>query len=537
MKIENIRHEFPEMPEEMRAMIRDKVAEQLADGEAMADECRDAVKKSAAGRRGRKNQRHPKRLAVLVLAATVVLGTTAFAGARLYQMYSERVGQYGMRTTVEMGGSQMDADEYTNTENTNAAMLSGGEAAGTESTVQQGADAKAAGETEAVKKYENATIKAGYLPEGMVEAPGGYSWYYEDTPRVGISAILYELEEGDTFEVVDTDVISSESIDVNGHEGVYLTRQVYSTGTAFDRIIYVTYPEADLVLQLYVAENVSQEEALKFAEGIELVELDSPDEKPEKKMSWIDYVKLTLFPETEVYEPKLSVTQEEMKNIRSVGEAFALESYACDENGESMHTEAVTARVAEVQILDNLSLLDPKYIDYYLADQVDEQGNLLPNEIQYVKTGDGIDTTNEILGSETVPQKLVYVSVEYTNTGDIPLYNILFIGNMMKIQETENGYEIFDREKDRGGEDCDKLECSGLASSPEMRYYDTERIGDNNGSNYIEALQPGESTTIHMGFIVNEDELGYLYLNLCGSSGGYEFSQRALETGYVDLRQ
>ena len=40
-----------------------------------------------------------------------------------------------------------------------------------------------------------------------------------------------------------------------------------------------------------------------------------------------------------------------------------------------------------------------------------------------------------------------------------------------------------------------------------------------------------------MAWIVTEEELSMLYLNLDPSGGSYEFSESALKTGYVDIRQ
>lgn len=117
------------------------------------------------------------------------------------------------------------------------------------------------------------------------------------------------------------------------------------------------------------------------------------------------------------------------------------------------------------------------------------------------------------------------------------MYNILFHANLIKIEETAEGFAIFNREAARGGEACNKLSCSGGAYLGEMQYWDVKSSADYNGTNYIDVLQPGETATVHMGFLANEDELGYLYLDLSGSGGAYEFSESSLDNGYVDIRQ
>ena len=62
------------------------------------------------------------------------------------------------------------------------------------------------------------------------------------------------------------------------------------------------------------------------------------------------------------------------------------------------------------------------------------------------------------------------------------------------------------------------------------------RSGGERNNNYIDSILPGETKTVHMGWIVTEEELGSLYLSL-DTYGGLEFSDSSLELGYVDIRQ
>ena len=69
-----------------------------------------------------------------------------------------------------------------------------------------------------------------------------------------------------------------------------------------------------------------------------------------------------------------------------------------------------------------------------------------------------------------------------------------------------------------------------------MTYYSvSEDYG--NGGNYISSLKPGESIQVNMAWIVNENDLDNMYLNLNGDGGAYEFSDSILNTGLVDIRQ
>ena len=64
-----------------------------------------------------------------------------------------------------------------------------------------------------------------------------------------------------------------EEKDINGHKCIFLKRAAHEgLGVDFDRILYVSYPEGNLILQIYTADNVSDEELMKFVEGISLAE-------------------------------------------------------------------------------------------------------------------------------------------------------------------------------------------------------------------------------------------------------------------------
>ena len=46
-----------------------------------------------------------------------------------------------------------------------------------------------------------------------------------------------------------------------------------------------------------------------------------------------------------------------------------------------------------------------------------------------------------------------------------------------------------------------------------------------NGGNYISSIKPDESVQLNMAWIVNENDLENLYLNVTGDGASYEFSE------------
>ena len=51
------------------------------------------------------------------------------------------------------------------------------------------------------------------------------------------------------------------------------------------------------------------------------------------------------------------------------------------------------------------------------------------------------------------------------------------------------------------------------------------------------SIQPGETAAVHMAWIVTEEELDRLYVSLDTYGGAGEFTDTALDMGYVDIRQ
>lgn len=229
MMIEDMKYEVKGMPDEMRKMVESEVQKQM---------------------KGTKKKISTKRIAVAALAATMIVGTTAFAGNQIQQMMIESKAKYGKVTKIQIEETKKNTD------------------------------------------YEIPNVKLSfqYLPEGMVEHEGKYH-FAENGNVGGITPIVYKMDLGDdAFEVLDTDVLSSEKITVGDREGVYIEvavrddKQIWS-----DKKVYIYYPEVHHVLELYIGEDVSKEEALKIAEGAKLTVTDSEDAVD--AWAWSDYIK------------------------------------------------------------------------------------------------------------------------------------------------------------------------------------------------------------------------------------------------------
>lgn len=485
MRVENMREEFPKMPEEMRKMVEWEVARQLKI---------EPPEFAKAGKR--RGWISGKKMVVMGLAATMMMGLTAAAGARIYQMYSEKEGNYGVKTGVTATGTTTDT----------------------------------------IPEVE---IRVGYLPETLYECadlcgPGKYHCKNEEIPHTtGVTLVRWAMDsEGDLKAMQDVNVVEQTEMEINGHEAVYLKKQFLTDSvTNYSRVLYIMYPEMQHIVQMYVSDGVPEEEMIKMAESIELVPTGEAMDEADV-YTWNDAVAQE--EETEVIESKYTASREEMANLHAMGETIPMGVHAETLEGDIIDDAEIQITVTDVQVADDLSLLEKsEYVDEQWKNAVDADGKLEKDTVQYVKSGDGIDRLDEIVKMEEKAQKLVYVTLEYTNTGEQQLQNVHFFHTMLAMEEWGDGYAYCDwiRQQEEGN--WDRMINSGVSSLGEMYYYDIH--GGERGNNYIPGIAPGETVTLHIANIVHEDQLPYLYLDLTGS--GHEFSEQGLENGYVDIRQ
>lgn len=505
-KMKELRDAFPSMPDSIRQMVAAEVKKQTG------------MEKDLP-KTGRKRIR---RTVLLAAASAAVLTSAVAAAVKLGLSFStSQVGRYSLEIKVE--GQKEETDQT--------------EPADTKKETGDGKVIPGTAAWEAPEEVPVVEIKASYIPEGMVSSDDGLKIGYEDSlMQGGISMHTVVMDEEDTGNSLLTEgVADSQQIRVGDHEAVLL--ELVSTEgrqNTYNRRIYVMYPEVWQILAMYVAEDVSLEEALKVAEGISLV--PTGETTPiAQAWTWSDMAA----PDIMVSIPKKTADRSEL-DLHQTGETFTLSRPAENLQGEYISVP-LEVNVSSVQVADDLSLTegwqDSPFRDRWEG-AADETGALLPGQLQYIRTGDGIESVDQVVKTEEIGQKLVYATVEYTNTGEETVQDVLFNGSLMRLIEEGDTFTVYDRSKQEEEQDWDRIEQNGPGGYQEMQYYDVYLTdGKQNGTNYISSIQPGETVTIHMAWIVNEDELEYLFLDLSGGNG-VNFSQdQAGKQVLVDIRQ
>ena len=503
---EQLRQEFPQMPDFIGEMIMAEVARQISgdNDKIKTAQTKDSVTKTGRGQKSRplaKEGRGRRRgflagtgiltRAAVILAAILVCGTTAYAAVKLYLQYNK---DEAYSATIALSGGSLQKE---NTVPTEVAAV---------------------------------TLTIGYMPEGLVPQDKGESSFISETEDYGYA--IGEPLFADSADPLHVSFLQEiELVSVNGRDGLY-TRQNFSDDpTWYWQRVYVLYPEVHRIVSVVGWGRASREELLQIAEGITLVE--TGETVPASSLpAWSEAVANLNEQYAQLTEAageggngvsaRLTATTEEMRNLHRMGEAFPVTP-----------NKSLYAAVTDVQIYDDFSPLTRKdRIPESWPSLLDENGKIGSAVMTYIKPGDGTRTMNETVGTKEQPMKLVCVTVEYQNRTDQDMEEVWFCGALMALEEENGAYRILaDEEAD--GTYGTYLDHSMIGPC-EMAYYDVTGGARNN--NYIPEIGAHESTVVHMAWLVEEEKLDKLFLSVNGDTG-YEFTDAELETGLVDLRK
>lgn len=480
MRLEDMKKNIPETPEFIHMMIQGEVERQLQDTKVIEMQTRRMKKQ--------------KGVRVAAAAAVCILATTsaAYAGGKLYNIHLERQGTYSVTTSIQADGS--------------------------------------AGEIALPEKIHDIDITADYIPEGMEWIDETHLEYPEHNRTGGFSFDSVLMDNDDLGKAVqDANVVEYEERTFGNYEGIYLKYHNLANGGSFDQQIYLLCPDEYRVMIIYIGDDVAKEDAVKVVENLSITENETVIETA-GMYTWSELVS----PEKETGAEITTAVADGDLHVYQIGDTLNLPAFGEDNSGDFME-EPISVRVDSVQVADDLQLLAGKKIPEEWEGATGADRKLVNNTLSYVKSGDGIDSLDEVVKTENTDQKLVYVTVTYTNDSDKEIDHMLYMGTITLMNHEDGKYQIYNP-LEQPGEGYDYVFWDGAADTAEMTYFSvSEEYGD--GGNYIASLKPGESIQVDMAWIVNENDLDQMYLDLNGEGSAYEFTDSVLNTGLVDIRQ
>ncbi|MGM9615918.1 MAG: DUF4367 domain-containing protein, partial [Oscillospiraceae bacterium] len=411
------------------------------------------VMKMANTQHDRKTMRRPARMGALIALAAVLLMGSAFA-AVTYHLHTEPVGDLALAVSIAAEG----------------------DAAGAIAFSGEGAETAFAG----------LDVTPGWLPEGMVLNNGETTkWSYEDNyARGGFSLGYMPLNTGNaTFCELNGDAESQKNLDINGHEAIYIKM----ARDGFNQRMYISYPEFNAVLTIYIGDDVDFDTAVRFAENLTVAAGDYERSAESLEYDGKRYLDAARAIETGVYvntadglqdesetveaSPAQKAAAENMVNAKAVGESFPVSFIDWDRNGNITFLE-LPVKVVDYAIADDTSILrDPSCLDSYIAGLLDENGKLPEDTLRFYVSGNGITTPSSTVVAEQAQQpKLVAVTFEVTNNTDSTISDIIYGGRLLAVEETADGWAEYKPVPESGAVDYDYFSGESWESLEVMCY-------------------------------------------------------------------
>lgn len=278
----------------------------------------------------------------------------------------------------------------------------------------------------------------------------------------------------------------------------------------FGRFGYVFFKGTRNVVEFYVTDDVSDETLNQIIAGMEL----APSEEAEK--DWVDTYDATA--SSSYSEPQPQALGREGLNLYQIGDSFGF-GYGDEDEVKITVNDAWIQNDFEGITTDGIA----RYADY--SEYIDDTGNFYA-DCYWMKYGDGkSEPFSTVAETETQHFNIVVVDFTYDNISDTDLtwdnYKALCI-NMEYFMLV------------------DGVPTDTAKSADGLNAWYTEEVLHGDAGSFFSFSSPnqiskneidlpiGESTTVRMAFLVRDDLLGNLYLNV------NQGSWRALNEDNID---
>lgn len=358
----------------------------------------------------------------------------------------------------------------------------------------------------------------GYMPEGYTLNEKNMYTSADHAHGFSVGAPMY-IDTAETFS--QSYLLNGEKTTIAGRDALYMEMNygIYEDSTL--REVYMIYPDTNRMGYIWAYGNMDKDELFKVAENLEFQPTGNMI-APDEEKTWSKFVEYKneeweelQNPENTVYGEGLSMEADTIDSLSKIGDMIDITGYPSE----------IEACISDVTITDSLELLtDDAQIPDGWKELVAENGTLGMVTRDYVVFGNGSTNMNQIVRTEEVPAKLVFVTAEYKNTGTEDLEDVLVFASMDLYAEKDGAYI----EKLCCGDDYDEIVYQNSAAIRDMLYFTAEK-GDAY-KNHIE-LKSGETATVHMAWIVGEDDLFDMFLRIDKGAGAESGQQM------IDIRQ
>lgn len=324
-------------------------------------------------------------------------------------------------------------------------------------------------------------LKLNYIPAGLVVRYDGK--YHDPNSEMAMTPTLYRFDESKGISESVTFSEGSKTIEAEGKTAVFIDRI-----RGYDQL-WVLFDDTPYVAEIYVNE-VPMDEVQKLAEGLELIPSDT-----EVAGIWQDNNERDVEISSATYSNEVNMSKVEML---SEGDSFK----CYDNENLAVHIEDISLQKNFDGITTNSIGYDDFDVDF--GKYLDENGELTAERLT-IRRGDGINTIDEEINREKVARSVITVTLTCTNNGD-EQGQICFFPKMFRIADgkaIDLTYPYHD-ETIRISYGDKKLGSDNVHFS----FY-TSGAHEKNSA----LIEAGESVTVRLAFIADDDQLDTLYIN------------------------
>lgn len=359
-------------------------------------------------------------------------------------------------------------------------------------------------------------MKVGYLPENM-EADDSLAMKYsfkDNYANGGFSFILWKLGKNSDFQTLYANYY--EEKEINGRKAVIVNKDTGNKNVMFDRQVFLLFEEEGMMLESYVGTDVSDQQMMKVIEGISL------EPTTEEKATYAaDYDGALFSKVKEPTESHVIPLKKDSNQLFRVGQTVPVTINKVDKLEYVIENVEVFDSIKDFK-QGNFNELGLEILRENKA--LDQTNKLLPYKRDVYKVGNGKDSVDELVESQLVNLKFVYLTTTVKNSGKQATEEIYMHPSLQVLKLEKNAWNY-------AGED-------GIAEDSimtgEVDYL--EPHGNGKGFYNIGSIQPGHTIKVNLGYFVDEDKLDSIFLDAFHYSGVTE-DMNAEDHWWIDIRQ
>lgn len=370
-------------------------------------------------------------------------------------------------------------------------------------------------------------MKVNSLPDNMEVIKNTDDMKYsfkENYAKGGFSFILWRLGENSDFQTLYAN--DYEEKEINCKKAVIIHKDSGNDSTMFDRQVYLLFEKEGIMLESYIGADVNEELMVEVLGNISL----EPSSKEEASLI-TDYKEAPIMDTNELEARKIIPLKKDSNSLFHIGDVVPVTKDVLHNGGNSTTNklDSLEFVVEKVEVFDSIRNFKQENFNNFIVDRLNEysvlnqQKNLNPYNRNIYKSGNGIDSIDELVETQSVDVKFIYLTTTVKNVGNQATEEIYMHPSLTVLKLENDGWTYV--------KDNEFYEESIISN--EVDYL--EPHGNGKGFYNIGSIQPGQTKRVNLGYFVDEDKLNSIFLDAFHYSGPSEDLNK--DRWWIDLRQ